>query len=433
MNALTRPIDSSSLIFFRLVTGILIAQELINGLFLGKFHEYTAPAFHFSYLFFEWIRPWPYWGMVVHYTITILAALGVAFNFKYRLSSILLFAGHASLFLMEQTEYINHAYLYSLITFWLMVLPLNQKHSHFPAWMLYIILFHMGLAYFYGGIAKLNSDWIAGRPMNLFLEHRKYHLLGYLYQAKWAASFFSYGGILFDLLIVPLMIIKRTRAMGFILSLCFHLSNVVMFGLATFPWFSLLLTSLFFDPSWPRKIPLFSRYLVRETKSLERTKLSPLLLSGLGLYVLVHLSLPLRHWLYPGFTSWTEEGHMFSWRMMLRHKRGTLSYFVHNKTTGEITPINPLEFITQRQYGDIIGKPDLMLQFAHFLRDHYRNLWSSEVSVFASSRVSLNGRPKKEMIRPGTDLAREERSLLNYEWILPLDETQSPNYSDTSF
>ncbi len=433
MNTLTRPIDSSSLLLFRLVTGILIAQELINGLFLGKFHEYTAPIFNFSYLFFEWVRPWPYGGMVAHYTVTILAALAVAFNFKYRLSSILLFAGYTSLFLMEQTEYINHAYLYSLISFWLMVLPLNQKRSHFPAWMLYMILFHMGLAYFYGGIAKINSDWIAGRPMNLFLEHRKDHFFGFLYQAKWASYFFSYGGILFDLLIVPMMIIKKTRLLGFMLSLCFHLSNVVMFGLATFPWFSLLLTSLFFDPSWPRKIPLFSRYLVSKTEPPKGTKPSPLLLSLLGLYIIIHLSLPLRHWLYPGVTSWTEEGHMFSWRMMLRHKRGTLSYFVQNKTTKEIIPINPLEFITQRQYGDIIGKPDLMLQFAHFLRDHYGKLWSSEVSVFASSRVSLNGRPKKEMIKPGTDLAREERSLLKYEWILPLAETQSANYSGTSF
>ena len=433
MNTLTRPIDSSSLLLFRLLTGILIAQELINGLFLGKFHEYTSPVFNFSYLFFEWIRPWPYWGMVIHYAVTILAAFGVAFNFKYRLSSILLFMGYTSLFLMEQTEYINHAYLYCLISFWLMILPLNQRRSHFPAWMLYLILFHMGLAYFYGGIAKLNGDWMAGRPMNLFLEHRKDYFLSFIYQKNWAPLFFSYGGILFDLLIVPMMVIKRTRLLGFILSLVFHLSNVLMFGLATFPWFSLLLTSLFFDPSWPRRIPVLSHHLPTKEGTPQESKLNPILITALSCYVVIHLLLPLRHWLYPGVTSWTEEGHMFSWRMMLRHKQGTLSYFVQNKTTLEIIPINPLEFITQRQFGDIIGKPDLMLQFSHFLRDHYQRSWGSEVSVFASSRVSLNGRPQKEMIKPGTDLAQEKRSILSYEWVLPLDEINTTNYSDTSF
>src|SRR5690606_21796925 len=145
------------------------------------------------------------------------------------------------------------------------------------------------------------------------------HFFGFLYQAKWASYFFSYGGILFDLLIVPMMIIKKTRLLGFMLSLCFHLSNVVMFGLATFPWFSLLLTSLFFDPSWPRKILLFSRYVVSNTEGPKGARLMSLLLSLIGLYIIIHLFLPLRHWLYPGVTSWTEEGHMFSWRMMLRY------------------------------------------------------------------------------------------------------------------
>lgn len=314
-----------------------------------------------------------------------------------------------------------------------MVLPLNQKRSHFPAWMLYMILFHMGLAYFYGGIAKLNSDWMTGKPMDLFLAHRKDHLLGFIYQKEWAPLFFSYGGIFFDLLIVPIMMIKRTRLLGFILSICFHLSNVLMFGLATFPWFSLLLTSLFFDPSWPRQIPGLSRFLPKQNESPKVTKLSPLLAFALGSYALVHVLLPLRHWLYPGDTSWTEEGHMFSWRMMLRHKQGKLSYFVQNKTTKEIISINPLEHITSRQFEDIIGKPDLMLQFAHYLRDHYQKLWKSDVSVFASARVSLNGRPRKEMIKPGTDLAQEEKSIQSYNWILPLEQRVQPSYSDTSF
>src|SRR5690606_35143308 len=119
----------------------------------------------------------------------------------------------------------------------------NKRRTSHPAWMLYLILFHMSLAYFFGGVAKLNSDWLMGTPMDLFLAARKDYLLGAIYSQKWAPYVFSYGGIFFDLLIVPLMIFPSTRILGFLISVVFHLSNVMMFGLATFPWFSLLLTT----------------------------------------------------------------------------------------------------------------------------------------------------------------------------------------------
>ncbi len=415
------PIDSAILIYFRFMAGILMSQELINALFIGKFNEYTTPKFHFSYLFFDWIKPWPYEGMILHYGLTILAGLGVAFNFHYRISSVILFLGYTLLFLMEQTEYINHAYLYCLISFWMMVLPLDKNKKLMPAWMLYLFLFHMGLAYFFGGIAKLNPDWLSGRPMNIFLEARRNYPLGFIYSADWAPKAFAYGGLFFDLLIVPLMIFRATRYWGLLLSIIFHLSNVMMFGLATFPWFSLLLTTMFLNPSWPRRIPYFSRFLPKNGPELFPSP-RPVLIPLIAIYALIHLVLPLRHWIYPGNVAWTEEGHMFSWRMMLRHKKGSLNFLVQNKSTLQGLIVNPLEFLTERQFQDIIGKPDLILHFAHYLRDHYQKEWKSNVAVYASSRVSLNGRAEQEMIKPGTDLAQESRSLMPYAWILPMNE-----------
>jgi hypothetical protein len=148
------------------------------------------------------------------------------------------------------------------------------------------------------------------------------------------------------------------------------------------------------------------------------------LVTALSLYVMIHLALPLRHFLYPGNTSWTEQGHMFAWRMMLREKKGSLMFFVQKKN-GQMELVRPLEFITPKQYEDIVGKPDLILEFAHYLRDHYQKIWHSEVAVYATSRVSLNGRPRKEMIVPGTNLAKEKRSILPYKWIQPLESQNS--------
>mgnify|MGYP006194848469 FL=1 len=131
MSILFKPIDAAILIYFRIFAGILMAQELINGLIIGKFDQYVLPKFHFSYMFFEWVSPWPYWGMVLHYAITIFAGFAVAFNFHYRLFSIILFCGYSVLFLFDQTEYINHTYLYCLISFWMMVAV--DRRSTVPA------------------------------------------------------------------------------------------------------------------------------------------------------------------------------------------------------------------------------------------------------------------------------------------------------------
>lgn len=396
-----------------------MAQELINGIFIGKFHEFVTPKFHFSYLYFDWIKPWPYWGMALHYAVTIFAAFAVAFNFHYRLFTVILFLGYTLLFFFEHAHYINHFYLYCLINFWLMVLPLNKRRTTHPSWTLYLILFHMSLAYFFGGIAKLNSDWLAGTPMDLYLAARSRYPLGFLYSQKWAPLAFSYGGLLFDLLIVPLMLIKRTRLVGLGLSLIFHLSNVLMFGLATFPWFSLLLTSMFFSPSWPRKIPLFKNFLPWGIEEATSFMVNKPLVIALSVYCLIHLALPLRHLLYPGITSWTEEGHMFAWRMMLRTKRGSTSFFVQTKD-GRKEMVSLKEHLTKSQIRDMSGHPDRILQFAHYLKNLYQKNGSDEISVYASSRVGLNGRPLVEMIYPGTDLAKEKRSLFPYRWVKPL-------------
>lgn len=420
MSFLFRPIDAAILIYFRIFAGILMSQELINGLIIGKFDQYTLPAFNFSYMFFEWVKPWPYWGMVLHYAITIFAGFAVAFNFHYRIFSVILWLGYTLLFLFDQTEYINHTYLYCLISFWMMFLPLDKNRKSHPAWILYLILFHMSLAYFFGGIAKLNSDWLTGSPMNLFLAARSDHPLGFLYTQSWAPYAFSYGGVLFDLLIVPMMIWKPTRLIGLVLSIMFHMSNVVMFGLATFPWFSLLLTTMFFDPSWPRKVPVLRSFMPWGIERIQTFRPNKFLVSVLTIYCLVHVSLPIRHFFYPGVTSWTEEGHMFAWRMMLRAKQGTLFFFVQRENNPVLEQVDPLLHITPRQFDDIIGKPDLMLQFAHYLRDHYEKLSGGKVKIFASSRISLNGRPRKEMIRPGTDLAKEKRTLWPYSWVRSL-------------
>ena len=125
-----------------------------------------------------------------------------------------------------------------------------------PAWTRYLLLGQLGLVYFFAGLAKLNPDWLAARPLTVWLGHKgHWWLVGSLLTQPWLAWLMSYAGLLFDLLVVPLLLWRAARPWAYGAAAFFHLSNVVVFGLGTFPWFSLLMTALFFDPDFPRRLP----------------------------------------------------------------------------------------------------------------------------------------------------------------------------------
>jgi hypothetical protein len=211
----------------------------------------------------------------------------------------------------------------------------------------------------------------------------------------------------------------------------FHLANVATFGIATFPWFSIMATALFFPPRSFRKLPLLNRLLppfrVEEyvPSPIRRRRLAA---AALGLYALIQVLLPARQWLYPGPTAWAEAGHDFAWRMMLRAKRGSLAFRVLDPASGTVTLEHPREYITDHQYRDMLGRPDMILQFAHFLASEYERRGIERVEVRGLCRVSLNGRPLHPLVDPEVDLARERRRLGPYPWVmsLPRDDADPP-------
>ncbi len=184
-----------------------------------------------------------------------------------------------------------------------------------------------------------------------------------------------------------------------------------------------MMTSLFFGTSWPRKIPYFKKLLppLGENSFLSaELKINTSKYYLLCIYAVVQLLLPLRHWLYPGNVNWTEEGHYFSWRMMLRGKSGSITYKITLPGTDSTFTENPLPHINQSQYNDLIGKPELIIQYAHFLTKKYQYLDAYPIKVYAITNVSLNGRPTQPIVDSTVDLAAEKRSLKHYDWIIPL-------------
>ena len=88
------------------------------------------------------------------------------------------------------------------------------------------------------------------------------------------------------------------------------------------------------------------------------------------MYLAFQFLVPLRHFLYPGNVNWTEEGHRFSWHMLLRTKRGFAHFYAYDPTTGLTYRLDPLGYLSYEQARDLAGHPDMILQFAHFLANH---------------------------------------------------------------
>src|SRR5687767_11157820 len=174
-SALFKPVDISFLVYFRIAFGAIMLWEVYR-FFTSDWitRYYVEPAIHFTYYGFSWVKPWPGRGMYVHFFVLAVAATCIIIGFCYRTAAAVFFLGFTYVFLLDQARYLNHFYLICLISFLLVFLPANRavsldallsrkiRSDTVPAWALWVLRAQVGIAYFFGGIAKLNSDWLRG-------------------------------------------------------------------------------------------------------------------------------------------------------------------------------------------------------------------------------------------------------------------------------
>lgn len=136
----------------------------------------------------------------------------------------------------------------------------------------------------------------------------------------------------------------------------------------------------------------------------EKPRISRGLLAALVVYALFQIVMPLRHRLYGGNVLWHEQGMRFSWRVMVREKNVSVTYYVEDKATGRVRYVRPRDYLDARQEKDFGGQPDLILQLAHHIRDEERKK-GFDVRVRAEAYASLNGRPQELLVDPTVDLS----------------------------
>lgn len=440
--ALFYPVDIASLAVFRLFFGLLMCCSMLRFLAKGWVDSlYLQPTFFFTYTGFSWVHPWPAWGMYLHVVLLAVLALLIACGCWYRLSMTLFFVLFTYLELLDQTNYLNHYYLISLLSLLMIFCPLHgalsvdawrqptRRRDTVPAGVLAILRLQIALVYTFAGMAKINADWLLhAQPLNIWLSARTdLPLLGFFFAHVWVHYAMSWASILFELTIACFLLWRRTRVWAYALVVGFHLLTFVLFPIGMFPWIMMVVTTLFFAPNWPR------RWRPRGWPRGPRTRtasLGPLTLQRkLGLligtaYFVVQAVVPLRHYLYPGHVLWTEEGMRFAWKVMLVEKTGHVSFHIHDPATGRTWVVSPATYLTSRQEQMMATRADMILTLAHKIADDFRQQGFPQVEVRAEAYMSLNGRPSQLFIDPGVDLAKEAPGLAPKPWILPLHEGQ---------
>ena len=403
---------------------------------------YIDPSFHFTFYGFEWVKPVGEYTYILFF-ICGLSAFLVAIGYKYYIAIITFFLSFTYIELMDKTTYLNHYYFVSILSFLMIFLPCNSSYSidsfikkksfkYSPKWCVDSIKTLLFIVYFYSGLAKINRDWLfEAQPLKIWLATGSYDLpiIGpTLMQQEWFHYFMSWGGMFYDLLIPFILLYKPTRIIGFSLVVFFHVFTAVLFPIGMFPYIMIISTIIFFSSNTHEKILKFILKPFKNTikKIIEidniKIKKNKFAISLISLFFVVQFLFPFRYAIYPGELFWNEEGYRFSWRVMLMEKRGYTTFKVVDNSNGNSFFVRNDEFLTEFQERQMSFQPDFILEYAHFLGDHYNNKGLNDIEIYAESYVALNGRINKRFVNPKIDLLKEKRGFNSKHWIIDLNE-----------
>jgi hypothetical protein len=447
LDFLFQPAHIAPLATFRVLFGGVMFAGMVRFMVKGWVYDlYVKPTFYFTYYGFEWVKPLGAIGMYALFTAVALSAFLVMIGLLYRVASVAFFLGFTYIELIDKTNYLNHYYFITLVSFLMALLPAGRylsvdawlrpasRRTHVPRWMVGALQLQLAMVYFFAGIAKLNYDWLfRAMPLRIWLPpHTGLPLIGPLMDDAWVAYAFSWFGAVYDLFIVFLLTDRRTRLFGYAMVLAFHLMTAWLFPIGMFPYVMILLTLVFFPATFHQKIVNAVARLFRQpqeavlipARQLHYGRPAQLLVGLLAVHFAVQVMLPFRYLLYPGQLFWTEQGYRFSWRVMLMEKSGTVFFYVTDPVTGREGEVFNRDFLTPNQEKMMATQPDMILQFAHFLAGHYRRQGIANPKITAESYVTLNGSGSRPFLDRTVDLTKEREGFAPKRWILSLSDSQ---------
>lgn len=418
--------DARNLSIFRILFGLVMLWEQSRLYWQGMgYSRYINTVFHFKYNGFEWVKQLPDEMMYFIFALSILVSVTFTLGYFFRVSSIILFITYTYMFLLDLSYWNNHYYFFVFI---LLLFSLTNSHQMYsldvkrksfvsnqiPNWQVFLFKFLIAVPLIYGALSKImNPDWFSNLSMthilNNSLDRHEITLSDTIF--KYATWIMTIGGFLYDLLIIPILLWRRTFWLGVVLSLLFNLSNHFFLNIGSFPWAMIGTLFIFyrFKPidSLVPVIPNSNKVLV-----------------FVSIFVGFHVLMPFRHLLIEGQVLWTGEGKVGAWHMMSGStvvERPTF-LLVEKDEFGNVIANNVLDpdvFLNQKQLRTLGKWPRCVPEFAKWLTVQARHHEMENLTIFCDIRVGRNGRTPVPIISISQDLTNVERNFFSHnEYIL---------------
>jgi hypothetical protein len=293
------------------------------------------------------------------------------------------------------------------------------------------------VVYVYAGLAKLGGDWLLGaQPLNIWMSARiDTPVIGPMLDEWWVALAMSWAGFLFDTTIVAFLLWRRTRPFAYAVVVVFHFFTGVFFAIGMFPFIMTVAATIFFEPDWPRRIPGLRTIVSRGGEDRpDDARSGPTwvgyepppswILAPVALWCALHVTIPLRHFAYPGDVLWDEVGMRWSWKVMVREKNGSVTYRVRSSELPGERYVYPSKYLTDHQEREMSGQPDMIVQLGQHIGRELEAAGHEDVEVRVDAWASLNGRRPARLIDPDVDLMDIDLPLVETpgtrpDWIEP--------------
>ena len=433
------PAAGQSLALFRIAFGLLMLKDVVyalNGGWLTFY--YVERDILFPYFGLE-VPPLPAPWLHLLWGACGLCCVAVALGLFYRLAIWGFNAVFIYFFLLDQTLYLNHFYMIGLFG---LLLGCTDAHRCWsldrrlgrvrgtravPRWNLLILQFQVEVVLVFAGLVKIEIDWLRGEPLRTWMLERPWSPLSPLFEIHWITLAAPVLVILLHVVGAPLLLWSKTRLWVFLLYCAFHVANAHLFNIGVFPWMTIAATTILFSPDWPSVLVrrcgvaagrLGMRWPVPPDRAARLPATDPggtdgepgfrpphpAAVAAFTLYALVQLWLPVRDFAFEGHVGWTEEGQKFSWRMMLYSGAGN-GRFIIIAPDGRARVADHSSDLDAVQAYLVFTKPEMLLHYAHRLRDRYAAQGMGTVRIHADVGKSVNGKPWRRLVDPDADLA----------------------------
>ena len=461
---LFKPINPSIVSIYRIIFGCFMCYQMIVYYNLDYTYQFMAgPEILFPYRGLEFMQPLPIFYLKIIHFLLLVSSLLIILGIWYRYAIVFFFIGFTYFSFIDITLYNNHIYLFSLISFVMIFLDADILYSlrrkktkkklknYIPAWNQYLLIFLISLPYFFGGIAKLSSNWLHTDLTKILYNQSNSSLLYDIIPENVFIFLIKYGGLTYDFMIVFLLLNKKTRKIGIALVIIFNITNnsLLFNDIGAFPLLMICSTILFFDSSkvsdyintlLPNKtnktlskkeIKLAKRRIKKEVVHIinstndqtEWTKKKKATALIIGVFILFQITIPFRHFLLSNNPEWTGLGSRFAWRMKMQTKEIIdFKMSLIDRSNNASGNIEAETYLTANQLKHIAEDPHnfiILAKYLYFLAEKDYNMNDPKITV--DLKVKFNGLETQNLIAPNADLVNlDKNTFAEKSWILPL-------------